>query len=324
MTRDTLSDLAAPTALAARPARARRRDGPGVRILAVVTALAVLVSVAGYAAGRAASPGFERSPERRVERGGEPGAERAPERAAARGPTDAPEGEEARGADVATATIPDRPDPEAVFEDAARRPTVGGDLSLLRPEVAEAVREARRLRTAAEAAERRALRSAERARTAGVSGTGASATGASETGTGVEVFANGDRYEGDMVDGVRDGVGVYTWANALEGTYAGEFVDGAIAGLGVKRWADGAAYYGSRSREAREGYGVFAYADGGGYEGEWAMGAPDGHGVVWTPEGTVKSQGVWAANVLVEAWITPAPVATADTSPTPVAAGDEG
>jgi hypothetical protein len=112
-----------------------------------------------------------------------------------------------------------------------------------------------------------------------------------------------------VVDGRREGVGVYSWANPQEDTYKGEFRNDVVDGLGVKRWSDGATYYGDRRQEAREGYGVFVYADGGGYEGAWRGGAPDGHGVVWNADGSVRAQGLWAGNTLVEAWITPKPVA---------------
>jgi hypothetical protein len=178
-------------------------------------------------------------------------------------------------------------------------PFDGFDLALLHSQVADAVVGARVVRENAVAAERRAEAAARLAR-------------AGAPGAGVILYDAGDVYAGELRNGGRHGVGVYTWANPQEDDYAGEFVDDVMDGLGVKRWADGATYYGDRRRDSREGYGVFADVEGGGYEGAWRNGAPDGYGVVWNADGTVRAQGLWAGNTLIEAWVIPTPVATED------------
>ena len=215
------------------------------------------------------------------------------DRPAAADPEPASAGTDPAGAaspDLASSDVAPRDlEPDAPFADF--------DMALLHPDVAAAVELARAERESAQAVAERARAAAARARSG-------------DQGTGVITYASGDVYEGELVDGVRDGVGVYNWANVQEDAYAGAFVNDAVDGLGVKRWADGATYYGERRAEAREGYGVFLYADGGGYEGAWRSGAPDGHGVVWNADGTVRAQGLWAGNTLVEAWIVPKPVAT--------------
>jgi len=256
-------------------ARSGRRSRPIVRAIAIIALSALIVAVGGYAAGQYAGQlgagqftSTPRAAASHVDAGDIPGT----------------------AGEISTSSVAASSEIVAV-----RRPGLGDDLDMLHPQVAVAVLEARRQRVGAEAAERRAHRVAARAR--------ASSSGVD--GLMVEAFDNGDLFEGEAVDGVRHGVGVYTWANAIEGTYGGQFNSGMIAGLGVKRWADGAAYYGSRSPEARDGHGVFAYAEGGGYEGAWALGAPDGYGVVWAPDGSVQSQGLWASNVLIEAWVAP-------------------
>jgi len=272
-------------------------DGaPILRALAVITLTAAIVAVGGYVAGRYAAQlgaGQLGVGQRQTATRSAPPVEISDAAALDAGGLDA--------ADVSTSVADASLSASSATSsqaNAARLAGLGSDIDVLHPQVAAAVMEARRQRVGAEAAERRAQRAAARAQ---------ALTNPASGGDGVlvEAFDNGDVYEGEVADGVRDGVGVYTWANSIEGTYGGQFDSGVIAGLGVKRWADGAAYFGSRSPEARDGHGVFAYAQGGGYEGEWAMGAPDGYGVVWASDGSVQSQGLWASNVLVEAWVVP-------------------
>jgi len=43
--------------------------------------------------------------------------------------------------------------------------------------------------------------------------------------------AEGNRYEGDFVDGKRTGKGTFTWANGNK--YEGDFVDGKFHGKGT-------------------------------------------------------------------------------------------
>ena len=49
-------------------------------------------------------------------------------------------------------------------------------------------------------------------------------------------------YEGDWVDGVKDGQGVLYFADG--GRYEGEFKDGEITGYGERIWPDGSRYEG--------------------------------------------------------------------------------
>jgi hypothetical protein len=49
-------------------------------------------------------------------------------------------------------------------------------------------------------------------------------------GKGTDIFANGDRYSGDYVNGKPNGFGTYTWANGSY--YEGEFKNGLKHGKG--------------------------------------------------------------------------------------------
>ena len=54
-------------------------------------------------------------------------------------------------------------------------------------------------------------------------------------GTGTDIFANGDFYTGDYIDGRPHGKGQYSWANGA--TYVGEFLAGMKHGEGKWRSA---------------------------------------------------------------------------------------
>ena len=104
---------------------------------------------------------------------------------------------------------------------------------------------------------------------------------------------NGDTYDGDLVDGVRTGNGVYTWAdgNRYEGefldnflhgqgvytsilglSYTGEFVRGQREGEGTLVWENGDRYLGTFKGDHPHGKGVFEWANGDRYEGDYEAG----------------------------------------------------
>jgi hypothetical protein len=270
-------------------------DGPRPRNIArlsaiVIVFLAVLVATAAYFAGLSLRPGEDARARVAV---AEPPVEVIP---AATQP------------DAAAAAPPSQPArPSSPFS--------GFNLAQLHPLVAEAVTQARAVQEGAmtaalrgEAAERRAQ--------------------AGAPGTSIIMMENGDVFAGEVEAGAdgdkrAQGAGVYTWANPQEDNYAGDFVDGAMEGVGVKRWTDGAMHFGERRQEAREGFGVFVDSTGGGYEGAWSNGAPDGYGVAWNADGTVRSQGRWSGNTLIEAWVVPTPVPTTDAAGAPADAAPD-
>lgn len=78
--------------------------------------------------------------------------------------------------------------------------------------------------------------------------------------SGVYVWPNGHRFEGEWLSGRRHGLGVEyrgKW------TYQGEWEEGFKARYGVQKSQSGARYEGSWTSGLQEGYGIEIYADGG-------------------------------------------------------------
>ena len=120
-------------------------------------------------------------------------------------------------------------------------------------------------------------------------------------GTGVVVYANGDRYEGNFVNDVISGESdenykcVYTYASG--DTYEGDFVNGKKQGYGKMTFADGddddtndPYYEGEFVNDMREGEGTNLYSDGAKYTGQFTADLRNGEGLFEWPNGD-KYQG---------------------------------
>lgn len=89
----------------------------------------------------------------------------------------------------------------------------------------------------------------------------------------VQWFKDGqanDRFEGEYLDGRRNGHGVFTWAN--RDRYDGGFSDDNRAGRGVFTWAKGDRYEGEFRDNKPNGRGKMTTADGKTYAGTWKNG----------------------------------------------------
>ena len=94
-------------------------------------------------------------------------------------------------------------------------------------------------------------------------------------------------YEGDLVDGIQHGKGVYVWDDGTR--YVGDFFEGNITGHGVSYYTNGDEYDGEWVKGKKCGHGVYkSYGKNdikGGtfvsyiYEGEWKDGKKHGRGV---------------------------------------------
>ena len=120
----------------------------------------------------------------------------------------------------------------------------------------------------------------------------------------------GDRYRGEMRDGVSSGLGVYEFGSNPNNTggatrYEGEHVRGGASGYGVTYWRNGDNFAGQETSASGQARGVFTFANGQKYEGELRDGTRNGYGVVWAPDGTLLAAGRWANGDLVEP-VTPA------------------
>ena len=113
-------------------------------------------------------------------------------------------------------------------------------------------------------------------------------------GYGVYYYSNGPRYEGNWVDGQRQGKGVLyqTDGSVLSGVWeAGEMVSC------VCRNADGSRYEGEIRNQKFEGEGTYFFTDGGKYVGEWKDGERNGKGILYDGK-KVRYTGEWRDGLL--------------------------
>jgi len=106
-------------------------------------------------------------------------------------------------------------------------------------------------------------------------------------GYGVMKWQNGDRYEGDWIDGIRQGKGCYT-SKSSGNKYDGEYNNDKKEGSGKYIWSNGDWYDGAWSGGLRHGQGVYVWKEKnenseeieeiGRYEGDWKDGIKEGNG----------------------------------------------
>ncbi|XP_028804725.1 uncharacterized protein LOC114759679 [Neltuma alba] len=96
------------------------------------------------------------------------------------------------------------------------------------------------------------------------------------SGCWVQVYNNGDVYEGEFHKGMCSGSGVYYYN--MSGRYEGDWVDGKYDGYGVETWARGSRYRGQYRQGLRQGLGVYRFYTGDVYSGEWSNGQSHGCG----------------------------------------------
>ena len=119
------------------------------------------------------------------------------------------------------------------------------------------------------------------------------------SGHGKIVWAQGDVYVGDLVQGQRHGRGNMTWANgqnydgdwvrdlatgqaklrfANGNQFEGQVQDGIPQGTGTLRHASGDTYTGQLNAGEPHGKGVYRWKNGQQFDGEWRNGSPNGEG----------------------------------------------
>ena len=122
-------------------------------------------------------------------------------------------------------------------------------------------------------------------------------------------YASGNVYEGEMKDGLRNGVGTFRWSNG--DVYIGEYVNDVRQGKGKFLYASGNVYEGDFFNGNFHGYGVFRWADGDVYEGEWKNDERHGNGKYIYADGSYYT-GVWENNKKISASETMSPAGTED------------
>lgn len=110
------------------------------------------------------------------------------------------------------------------------------------------------------------------------------------SGPGKVVWGNGDVYEGDLVQGLRQGKGSFNWKSGQR--YEGDWVHDRPQGQGSIKFANGNQYEGGVSDAVPQGQGRMQYASGDSYVGNFTAGSPDGQGI-YTWKNGQKYEGGW-------------------------------
>ena len=77
----------------------------------------------------------------------------------------------------------------------------------------------------------------------------------SYTGKGTYIYDNGNKYVGEIKDGVFDGKGAYTINGPV---ITGDFINGLVEGYAVMDFLDGEKYEGQWVKNKKEGEGTYS------------------------------------------------------------------
>jgi radial spoke head protein 1 len=100
------------------------------------------------------------------------------------------------------------------------------------------------------------------------------------TGKAQVSYPTGHLYDGDFVNGLRTGTGIYTYT-LEEGKidkYEGEWLDNFKHGIGKMVYSESGEYFGRFENGKRHGEGVFTYKNKDIYSGSWMYGKKHGKG----------------------------------------------
>ncbi len=105
-----------------------------------------------------------------------------------------------------------------------------------------------------------------------------------------KIIYNDGIYEGETVDGVPNGFGIYSYSDGSK--YEGDWKDGCKHGQGKMLYFNGDIYEGHWKNELRSGHGKIIYCDGEIYDGGWKIGQRSGYGKKWYSDGSIY-EGEW-------------------------------
>ena len=109
-------------------------------------------------------------------------------------------------------------------------------------------------------------------------------------GKGTYSFENGDKYEGFWKNNKMGGKGVYYFKNGDK--YDGDWVEGKKEGQGIYYFKSGAKYEGNWVQGKMEGKGIFYYNNGEKYDGDWKENKKEGNGIYYYSNGSIY-EGEW-------------------------------
>jgi radial spoke head protein 1 len=125
------------------------------------------------------------------------------------------------------------------------------------------------------------------------------------SGKALAMYPNGDTYEGEFMDGIRESRGIYRYASSNE-KYDGEWKHNMKHGIGRMTYAKAGEYNGFWENGRRHGEGVFTYSNGDVYSGWWKFGEKEGTGCYTFKSTGMKLYGDWTAGSISKGrWIYP-------------------
>ena len=104
-------------------------------------------------------------------------------------------------------------------------------------------------------------------------------------------FPNGDTYEGDYKNGIREGKGRYTFVAG--GWYKGDWANGLKHGEGTFRYPDKSKYTGEWKEGLKHGHGTYTYPNGDRYCGSWMNDKRHGPGTYLYAADQTSFTGEW-------------------------------
>ena len=120
-----------------------------------------------------------------------------------------------------------------------------------------------------------------------ISAEGRCERGDCENGSGVYVFADGDKYTGSFQNGRFNGRGIFVTTDGDK--YDGSFKDDEFYGTGVYLFADGRKYRGEFKHDEFHGKGTMLYPNGDKYVGEFKNDQFNGKGIYYHADGRTES-----------------------------------
>lgn len=125
------------------------------------------------------------------------------------------------------------------------------------------------------------------------------------TGKAQASYPSGDIYEGDFLDGIREGRGNYRYATNGD-KYDGELRQNLKHGIGKMIYNGKGEYYGYWENGKRHGEGRFTYTNGDVYSGWWKFGEKEGTGTYIFKSTGMKLFGQWKHSSIESGkWIYP-------------------
>ena len=124
------------------------------------------------------------------------------------------------------------------------------------------------------------------------------------TGYATATYTNGEIYEGDFNDGIREGNGTYRYLNG--NVYSGKWKDNRKHGIGKMTYDERGEYNGFWENGRRHGEGIFKYPNGDTFSGWWRFGVKEGAATYYFAETGMKMIGDWQESKITHGkWVYP-------------------